>query len=251
MTYCVAIKVEQGLVFAGDTRTTAGIDDVRTYNKMHVFQPSEDRLFVVLSAGNLATTQAVLNRIKVDIDDKADRNLGNVRYMFDAAEYVGQLSVRAQKQIMAESHYSGISVETTIIIGGQISREEPSIYMVYPLGNCIAASPETPYLQIGETKYGKPILDRFIRPHVSLEDAGRCALVSLDSTMRSNLSVGPPIDIAFLPRDALRIRNKERMDLDTPYFAQLKMTWATQLDQAVRALPKFPWEQSFSQGQFS
>jgi putative proteasome-type protease len=114
--------------------------------------------------------------------------------------------------------------------------------MIYPVGNCIAASPETPFLQIGETKYGKPVLDRFIRPQVLLEDAARCALVSLDSTMRSNISVGPPVDLAFVPRDALKVTRSLRLDVDTPYFAQLKETWARQLEYAVRSLPKFEWE---------
>lgn len=243
MTYCVAIKVNEGLVFAADTRTAAGVDDVRTYNKMHTFEFPGDRVFVVLSAGNLATTQYVLAQAQRDSNDpNAPLSLRNVRHMFDAADYLGQLSVRAQKQVTGQAQYSAVNVETTLILGGQIQGEEPAIYLIYPLGNCISASPETPFLQIGEIKYGKPILDRFVRPHVQLEDAARCALVSLDSTMRSNISVGPPVDLALLPRDALKVTHSVRLDLDTPYYSQLKETWARQLENAVRSLPKFEWE---------
>ncbi len=243
MTYCVAIKVNEGLVFAADTRTAAGVDDVRTYNKMHTFDFPGDRVFVVLSAGNLATTQYVLAQAQRDINDPAAPvSLRKVGHMFDAADYLGQLSVRAQKQVTGQTQYSAVNVETTLILGGQIQGEEPAIYLIYPLGNCIAASPETPFLQIGEIKYGKPILDRFVRPHVQLEDAARCALVSLDSTMRSNISVGPPVDLALLPRDALKVTHSLRLDLDTPYYSQLKETWARQLENAIRSLPKFEWE---------
>lgn len=245
MTYCVAIKVNEGLVMAADTRTAAGVDDVRTYNKMHTFEFPGDRVFVVLSAGNLATTQHVLAQAQRDLNDPtATVNLRTVRHMFDAADYLGQLSVRAQKQVtqQLQGQYSSLNVETTLILGGQIQGEEPAIYLIYPVGNCIAASPETPFLQIGEIKYGKPILDRFIRPHVTLEDAARCALVSLDSTMRSNISVGPPVDLAFIPRDALKVKHSLRLDLDTPYYSQLKEIWARQLENAVRSLPKFEWE---------
>jgi putative proteasome-type protease len=244
MTYCVAIKVNEGLVFAADTRTAAGVDDVRTYNKMHTFDFPGERTFVVLSAGNLATTQHVLAQAHREINDpNAPVSLRTVRHMFDAADYLGQLSVRAQKQVtQQQSQYSAVNVETTLILGGQIQGEEPAIYLIYPLGNCIAASPETPFLQIGEIKYGKPILDRFIRPHVRLEDAARCALVSLDSTMRSNISVGPPVDLALLPRNELKVTHAVRLDFDTPFYSQLKETWARQLENAIRSLPKFDWE---------
>ena len=248
MTYCVAIKVTEGLVFAADTRTSAGVDDVRTYNQMHVFEFPGDRVFVVLSAGNLATTQYVLAQAQREIDDdKAKVSLRTMRHMFDAADYLGQLSVRAQKQVQSQNATLGsVNVETTLILGGQIQGEEPAIYLIYPLGNCISASPETPFLQIGETKYGKPILDRFVRPHVKLEDAARCALVSLDSTMRSNISCGPPVDLALLPRGSLKIDHSLRLDLDTPYYEQMKETWARMLENAIRSLPKFDWEQQRS-----
>lgn len=243
MTYCVAIKVDDGLVFAADTRTAAGVDDVRTYNKLHVLEVPGERVFVILSAGNLATTQYVLAYARREMNDPSVAfSLRTVRHMFDAADYLGQLSVRAQKQAADGGMNVNVNVETTLILGGQITGEDPAIYLIYPLGNCIAASPEKPFLQIGEIKYGKPILDRFVRPQVKLEDAARCALVSLDSTMRSNISVGPPVDVAILPRNQLAISHSLRLDYDTPYYASLKETWARQLENAVRSLPKFDWE---------
>lgn len=252
MTYCCAIRVDDGLVFAADTRTSAGVDDVRTYNKLHVFGQPGAYVFVVLSAGNLATTQWVLNAIKRDIDNpEAAQSLSRARHMYDAAEYVGGLSVRAQKESAAQvAGQFSVDFRTTLILGGQVLGEEPALYLIYPEGNCISASPETPYLQIGESKYGKPILDRIIRPHISLEEAARCALVSLDSTMKSNLTVGPPLDLAIIPRDALQVTHKLRLDLDTPYYAALKKSWGENLERIFREkLPKFDWEPDPAQQQ--
>lgn len=242
MTYCIAIKVDQGLVFAADTRTSAGVDDVRTYNKMHTFPFPGERVFVVLSAGNLATTQAVLNALRRDNDNpEAERSLRKVTSVYEAAEYIGALSVRAQKQ-GRENAEQATSLEATFILGGQIRGGEPEIYLVYPLGNCISASPESPFMQIGEHKYGKPILDRIIRHNTTLEDAGRCALVSLDSTMRSNVSVGPPLDLAIVPAGAHDIRRLVRFEQDDPYLISLRDAWARSLEAVFRELPTFDWE---------
>jgi putative proteasome-type protease len=167
--------------------------------------------------------------------------------MFDVADYIGGLSVKAQRDSTAQSQ-SSVDFRTTLILGGQIAYEEPALYLIYPEGNCISASPETPYIQIGESKYGKPILDRIVRPNVSLEDAARCALVSLDSTMKSNLTVGPPLDLAIVPRDALRVTHKERFDLDTPFYGALRKSWGDLLVRSFMELPRFEWEQSQSQG---
>ncbi|WP_420428459.1 peptidase [Algiphilus sp.] len=243
MTYCIAIKVDEGLVFASDTRTSAGVDDVRTYNKMHTFAFPGDRVFVLMSAGNLATTQTVLTAIKRGCEtDVAGPSLRNLPTMFDVAEYIGGLSQRAQKQVAGDAPSSTTTVETTFILGGQIAGEAPQLYLIYPLGNYISASPESPFLQIGEHKYGKPILDRIIRPGVRLEDAARCALVSLDSTMRSNLSVGPPVDLALVPEGQLNISHQMRLDTDTPYYRQLKEGWEKKLEAVFAELPRFDWE---------
>jgi putative proteasome-type protease len=250
MTYCLAIKVDDGLVFAADTRTSAGVDDVRTYNKLHVIETPGERVFVILSAGNLATTQWVLNAIRRDLESgTAPVTLKNVRHMYDAAEYLGQLSVRAQNESVAQTQYNGASFSTTLILGGQLLGEDPSIYLIYPEGNCISASPETPYLQIGEHKYGKPILDRIIKSSTSLEDSARCALVSLDSTIKSNLTVGPPMDVALIPRDALRVTHQLRLDLDTPFYAELRKAWSEQVERVFRELPRFEWEADPAQRQ--
>ena len=243
MTYCVGIEVDEGLVFAADTRTSASFDDVRVYRKMHVFEWPGDRVFVVMSAGNLATTQLAISRMQRDADDpQAARSLRTFRHLYEVAEYIGEILVASQVKIGDDAQMQGVNVQSTLILGGQIAGERPGLYMIYPLGNCIATSPETPYLQIGESKYGKPILDRILRPETSLEDAARCALVSLDSTIRSNLSVGMPIDLALLRAGDLKIDRKMRLEADTPLYAEIHATWSRKLEAAMHSLPRFPWE---------
>jgi len=247
MTYCVGIEVDEGLIFAADTRTSASFDDVRVYRKMHIFEFPGDRVFVIMSAGNLATTQLTLSRLKRDLEDPdAPRSLRSFSHLYEVAEYIGEVLVSSQARVSDEAQQSGVSVQSTLILGGQIAGERPGLYLVYPLGNCIATSPETPYLQIGESKYGKPILDRIIRASTSLEDAARCALVSLDSTIRSNLSVGMPIDMALIKAGDLRITQKMRLEADTPLYAEIHDTWSRKLEAAVHSLPSFPWEQGRS-----
>ena len=243
MTYCVGIEVDEGLVFAADTRTSASFDDVRVYRKMHIFEYPGDRVFVIMSAGNLATTQLTISRLQRDADDpNATRSLRSFIHLYEVAEYVGDMLVASQAKMKDDAQQSGVSVQSTLILGGQIAGERPGLYMIYPLGNCIATSPETPYLQIGESKYGKPILDRILRPQTTLEDATRCALVSLDSTIRSNLSVGLPIDIALIRAGDLKITQKMRMEGDTPLYSEIHETWSRKLEAAVDSLPRFPWE---------
>jgi putative proteasome-type protease len=243
MTYCVGIETDEGLVFAADTRTSASFDDVRVYRKMHVFEYPGDRVFVIMSAGNLATTQLTIARLMRDAEDPtATRSLRSFTHLYEAAEYVGEVLVASQVKMNDDAQQKGVSVQSTLILGGQIAGERPGLYMIYPLGNCIATSPETPYLQIGESKYGKPILDRILRPQTTLEDAARCALVSLDSTIRSNLSVGLPIDIALVRAGDLKITQKMRMEGDTPLYSEIHETWSRKLEAAVHSLPRFPWE---------
>jgi putative proteasome-type protease len=242
MTYCVGIEVDEGLVFAADTRTNASLDDVRVYRKLHVFEYPGQAVFAIMSAGNLATTQLALARIQRDVDDEAPRNLRNFRHLFEVAEYIGQILVSSQVDTAGRPEFEGISTQATLILGGQVAGERPGMYMIYPLGNAIASSPETPYLQVGESKYGKPILDRIIRAGTRLEDAARTALVSLDSTIRSNLSVGMPIDLALIRRDDLRITERMRLDADTPLYSDIHANWSRKLTEAVHTLPRFPWE---------
>jgi putative proteasome-type protease len=242
MTYCVGIEVNEGLVFAADTRTSGSFDDVRIYRKMHVFEYPGDRALVILSAGNLATTQLTIWRLQRDADNaEAPRSLRTFSHLYDVADYVGETLVASQAKVH-EDEQSGVNVQATLILGGQIAGERPGLYMIYPLGNCIATSPETPYLQIGESKYGKPILDRIVHPETTMEDAARCALVSLDSTIRSNLSVGMPIDMALIRAGDLRITQQMRLDADTPLYAEIHDTWSRKLEAAVHSLPRFPWE---------
>ncbi len=221
MTYCVGIQVDEGLVFAADTRTNASVDDVRVHRKLHVFQWPGERVFVVMTSGNLATTQRVIACLQRDADDPdAAQSLRGFRHLFEAAAYVGRLLVESQARVDEADAERGTSTQATLIFGGQIAGERPGLYLVYPLGNCISASPETPYLQIGESKYGKPILDRIVRPDTSLEDAARCALLSLDSTIRSNLSVGLPLDLALVRAGGLRVERQMRMDATDPLYAE-------------------------------
>lgn len=244
MTYCLAIKVDDGLVFASDSRTNAGVDYVSTYKKMFVFGVPGERLIVLIASGNLATTQAVINAIQRDLDDaSAKESLNTFHYLFDAAHYVGQISRRIQTEHAPSLKEDGIGVEASFILGGQIHGRDPNIYLIYPQGNYIAASNETPYLQIGETKYGKPILDRIVRTRTTLEDAARCALVSIDSTMRANISVGPPIELAIYQKDSLTLGQQRTFDYGSPLFQQLQKRWSEGLRRAFDRLPRFDWEQ--------
>jgi putative proteasome-type protease len=243
MTYCLAIKVDDGLVFASDSRTNAGVDYVSTYKKMFVFGVPGERLMVLIASGNLATTQAVINAIQRDLDDvSAPENLNTFHYLFDAAHYVGQISRRIQAEFAASLKEDGISVEASFLLGGQIHGRDSNIFLIYPQGNYISASNETPYLQIGETKYGKPILDRIIRPETTLADAARCALVSIDSTMRANISVGPPIELAIYRQGSLVLGQQQTFDYRSPLFQQLQKRWSEGLRRAFDELPRFDWE---------
>lgn len=247
MTYCLAIKVNDGLIFASDSRTNAGVDYVSTFSKMHVFGVPGERALVLLTSGNLATSQAVVNAIQRDLDDpSATESLHTFHYLFDAAHYIGRISQRVQAEHRPALKEDGVSVEASFILGGQIHGREPNIYMIYPQGNYITASPQTPYLQIGETKYGKPILDRIVRSGTPLEDAARCALVSIDSTMRANISVGPPLEVAIYRAGTLALSQRLSLDHDSPLYRDLQKRWSEGLRRAFDKLPRFDWETSRS-----
>jgi len=243
MSYGLAIRVNKGLVFASDSRTHAGVDHISTYGKMHVFEISEKRFIVLLTAGNLATTQAVVNLLERDLaDPHARQSLATVSHLFDAAHYVGQLSVGVQEEHREIVKRSGINLEASFILGGQIGDRPHDIFLVYPQGNYISASPDSPFLQIGETKYGKPILDRVITPETSLEDAARAALVSIDSTMRSNIAVGPPVELALYQKDSFRLVQRMSLKLGSPLYASMQKRWNEGLKRAFKRLPRFDWE---------
>lgn len=243
MSYCLSIKLKSGIVFASDSRTNAGVDQVSSYSKMHVFDTFNDRLFVLLSVGNLGTTQAVLNFVLRDLENpQAERSLRKVDYLFDAAQYIGDLNLQVQERHGSAMQQSTANLEASFILGGQIEGKPHETYLIYPEGNYINASPTHPYLQIGETKYGKPILDRIITPEASLDDAARCALVSLDSTMRSNLSVGPPVELSIYREGSLEISHYMMLDLESPLYQDLQARWKDGLKKAFDELPRFDWE---------
>ena len=233
MTYCVAITVQEGIVFCSDSRTSSGVDQINTYSKMYRFPLSAQRQCTILSAGNLATTQAVINQVKKDIDQKAPLNLGMMNSMNDAAEYLGELNRQQQAKTGG-----GPTYHATFLLGGQFIGNDPQLMLVYPEGNYITTSEETLFLQIGESKYGKPILDRIIKPDTCLQTAALCALVSMDSTMRSNLSVGPPIELllyhsnSFLPGEYYQLKE------DSPFLKRLTQVWNEKLIEGFQQLPQ-------------
>lgn len=241
MTYCVAIAVEDGLVFASDSRTNAGVDNVATYGKMYTFGIDGDRQFVILTSGNLATSQGVIAQMKQDIKNGEEESLFTVNGVGDAAEYLGRV-LRGHHSKHGEAvAQAGFSPDATFIIGGQVGDRGPKVYMVYPQGNYITTSVQTPFLQIGEFKYGKAILDRVVHWDTDLDEAARCALVSIDSTMRSNASVGPPLELLCYQRDSLRLDRYLLLHEDDPYLAEVKRSWNENIVRAFRALPHFEW----------
>lgn len=241
MTYCVAISVNAGLCFISDSRTNAGVDNVSTYSKMHVFGTDGERQIVLLSAGNLATTQGVIGQIKREISQGASRNLLNAQHMEDVADYVGNVNLAQQEKYTS----SGASYNASFIIGGQIAGQKPRAYLVYPQGNHITTSADTPFLQVGESKYGKPILDRIITPESSLETAAVCGLVSMDSTMRSNLTVGPPVEVLIYERDSLSVNRQYRFEESSEYLRQISKSWDANLKEAFASMPPIAWSDNW------
>jgi putative proteasome-type protease len=242
MTYCLALRLDEGLIFLADTRTNAGLDNVGTYRKLHVLRPAPDRLFVIESAGNLATTQEVLDRIERDLASPGDHeSLATVGHLFEAALYIGRLS-----QEVVAAHRTGLSAvgadaTASFLLGGQVEGERPDIFLVYPEGNYIRASDERPFLQIGESKYGKFMLELAVHARLELEAAAKVALSSMVSTARANLSVGPPYDLAVYRNGALDL-DEHRIDDGSPYLVELQDVWVRHLTQAIEDLPPLPAE---------
>jgi putative proteasome-type protease len=243
MTYCLALQLQDGLVFAADSRTNAGVDHISTYRKLNVFQPAPDRFLVILTSGSLATSQQLLDHLRRDLDGPPDRgSLRSVNYLFEAAEYVGRVLTRIQAMHASTLGAAGVSFKSTVIVGGQIAGKPPGLYLVYPEGNYIPATEETPYLQLGEFKYGKPVLSRIASENLSLDDAARLALVSLDATMKSNISVGPPLEIAIYRRDDLRLTRHLVLEENSPLLQRMLRRWDDGMRIAFRRMPKFEWE---------
>ena len=240
MTYCIAIKTNTHLVFASDSRTNAGPDHVSTYSKMFSWGIPGERQFVMLSAGNLATTQDVVMQISRDIRENEATNLHTVKYLSDAADYVGRVSLMMQNKHQGTQMTSGFNAEASFLVGGQIGIDPPEIFMVYSQGNHITCPEMTPFLQIGEIKYGKPLLDRVIVEDMSEDDAVRAAMVSMDSTMHSNVTVGPPIEIVSYDVNSLVPGQYRIFRNSDPYLRRLRKGWGEAILDAFHTLPVLP-----------
>lgn len=241
MTYCVGMILKEGLIFASDSRTNAGVDHVATFRKMNVFSVPGERQIVLLNAGNLATTQSVVSLLKSRLQHAA-QHLHSVGNMYEAAELVGQTIREVLARDANDSTLGqGVDYSCSFLVGGQIRGEPPRLFQLYPQGNFIEATQDTPYLQIGEAKYGKPILDRVIRDDTPLAQAIKCTLISFDSTIRSNLSVGLPLDLLWQLRDDFRFPPRHRVTEDDPYFLQLRQGWGEGLRSVFGQLPDALW----------
>lgn len=241
MTYCIALKLEAGMVFASDSRTNAGIDQVACFKKMRSFVRPGDRVITIMSSGNLSITQNAINLLEQQGRHAELRNLWNVESLFDVAQLLGECLREVRQHDGVFLAQNNVDASANFIVGGQIQGEPMRLFLVYAEGNFIEAGDETPYFQIGETKYGKPIIDRVIRPHTPLTDAMKCVLVSFDSTMRSNLSVGLPIDIACYIPDSFRLELQQHIGFDDPYFAQISRRWGDGLRGVFASLPNPEW----------
>ncbi len=241
MTYCIGLRLNKGLVFMSDTRTNAGVDNVSQFKKMYTWSTPEDRVITLLTAGNLATTQAVVSMLDERAKAPSDRSpsILEAPSMFQVARLVGET---LKDEILA-SDPSGQTADSafnsTIIVGGQIKGSPPRLFMVYPEGNFIEASDETPFFQIGETKYGRPILVRVYDPDMKFEDAVKLMMVSFDSTIKANLSVGLPLDLQVYENDSFKLTHERRIEMDDPYFNTISAGWGDALRQAFLSLPDF------------
>jgi putative proteasome-type protease len=246
MTYCVGVLLADGVVLASDSRTNAGIDNIATFCKMTVFERDGDRAIVLLSSGNLAGTQAVVSLLKQRGEDPnaPGGNIWQARTMFDVATVVANAVRDMEKRDGEHLSRSNAPFNASFIIGGQIKGEPVRLFRTFAEGNFIEAGRDTPFFQTGEAKYGKPILDRVIGPATSISDAIKCVLVSFDSTMRSNLSVGMPIDLAYYERDRLKLAARYRFAPGDPYFTELSRQWSEGVRATFRQLPDVAMERS-------
>jgi putative proteasome-type protease len=243
MTYCIGVMLDKGMIFASDSRTNAGMDSIAKFCKMSVYERRGDRVIVLLSSGNLAGTQAVIGVLNQRCDaGESAASLWNAKTMFDVAMLVSDAMRDIEKRDGEYLQENEIGFNASFIVGGQIDGEPIRLFRIYAEGNFIEAGLDTPYLQTGETKYGKPIIQRVISRSTPLADATKCVLVSFDSTMRSNLSVGMPIDLICYERDSLEIRKRRRFDEGDPYFTALSHEWGEGTRQVFRQLPELLWE---------
>ena len=245
MTYCVAVKTRAGLVFLSDSRTNAGLDQISTFRKMIVYEKAGDRFMTLLSAGNLSISQSVREVLQIEklVEPGQDEPLTiwNAKTMFDATRVLGAAVRRVYERDAAALKASGVEFNVSMIFGGQIGDEGMRLFQVYSPGNFIEATDETPYFQIGESKYGKPVLDRVITPNTPLDEAAKCALVSMDSTLKSNLSVGLPLDMVVYKAGSLQTDRIMCIDEHNPYFQMLRSSWGDKLRQMFDSIEDPMW----------
>jgi putative proteasome-type protease len=240
MTYCIGMRLNDGLVFLSDSRTNAGVDQISTFRKMTVFEHPGERLMVLLSAGNLAITQAV-QQIVCERLTPGQASLWNTAGMLDSVRVVGDAVREVHHRDAAALKEAGIEFNCSFIFGGQIRGEPMRLFHVYAAGNFIEATPENTYFQIGEAKYGKPIIDRVVSPATPLDEAAKCALISMDSTLRSNISVGLPLDLLVYEADQLRVTKFVQIDHDNEYMKMIRNTWGARLRQVFSEIPDPTW----------
>lgn len=227
---------------AADSRTNAGVDYISTYQKLFDFSQSGERVILICTSGNLAMTQAVITLLRQDLKYQTAINLHTLPTLYEIARYIGSKNRQVQEQDKSWLQQEGIDFTCNFILGGQIKGEYPELYLIYSQGNCIQATKETPFLQIGETKYGKPILDRTLNFEMPLEAVAKCALLSIDSTMKSNISVGPPINLVMYEADTFTIKYQLRLRIGDPYLAKMRRSWEEHLKQAFDHMPDINWQ---------
>jgi putative proteasome-type protease len=246
MTYCVGIRLDAGLVFMSDSRTNAGLDQISTYRKMMIYERPDDRFMVMLSAGNLSVSQSVREILQVEKVDRGVHEepltIWNATSMFDATRVLGSAVRRVYEQDGPSFKAAGIDFNASMIFGGQIKGEAMRLFMVYSAGNFIEATRETCFYQVGESKYGKPILDRVLTPTTPLDEAAKCALVSMDSTLKSNLSVGLPLDLLVYREGELRSDHVVCIDEHNPYFRMIRSTWGQRLHEVFEGIDDPRWD---------
>jgi putative proteasome-type protease len=251
MTYCVGIKLNAGLVFLSDSRTNAGVDNISTYRKMIIYEKPGERFMVLQSAGNLSISQSVREILQVEQlrEDGAGEpvTIWNATSMFDACRVLGQAVRHVYERDAKALQQAGVEFNVNLILGGQIRGEPMRLFHVYSAGNFIEATAETPYFQIGEYKYGKPVLDRVLTPETDLDEAAKCALVSMDSTMKSNLSVGPPLDLVVYEAGSFATDKVVCIDAQNPYFRMLRTGWGQKLREVFDSLDDPVWDESHTE----
>jgi putative proteasome-type protease len=243
MTYCVAIMLDAGMVFASDSRTNAGVDQIATFRKMHVIKSDGERLITILSSGNLSITQGAINLLELHSrEGNGIKTVANASSMYEIADLVGNALREVRRRNGPYLQQNSIDASASFLVGGQILGEQQRLFHVYSEGNFIEATPETPYFQIGESKYGKPVIDRVITRHTSLLDAAKCVLVSFDSTMRSNISVGLPIDLLVYHNGSLRPGIHRRIEETDAYFNMIHTEWGEGLKRVFAQIPNPQWD---------